>query len=267
MVTITSGDDGAVLPVVETAALAESPVEFWARLEKDDGAWLRSLAGRMADTGAVGSLLRFACPPADYGYPVSFHTEVRPRPGQSGTVFVRWQARQARFEGELDALPVGPYASRLRLTASYHLAWTPAAVDRVTVQVMADEAGRSFLRRLVGSAVWPLVPPDAGSARRRVLIETEDPAWADVMQQLCDPADFEFASCRGPLLIEAGCPLLRGEPCQKLEGADVILHDLDHCQPANAALLAKLKRQWAGGSMTLIDGEQTAYCLSRVLPR
>jgi len=281
MVTTASGDDGAPLvapwtlpiSVAETAALAESPLEFWARLQKDDGAWLRSLAGRMAETGAVGSLLRFACAPADYGCPVSVHIEVRPRPGRSGTVFVRWQANQARFEGELDALPVGPYASRLRFTASYHLSWSPAAIDRVTVQVMADEAGRAFLRRLVGSAVWPLLPPGAqgpvsaeGSARRRILVESGDPVWAVVMEQLCDPADFEFASCRGPLLSQAGCPLLRGEPCQELERADVILHDLDHRQPANAALLAELKRKWADGSMTLIDGERTAYCLSRRPP-
>jgi hypothetical protein len=256
--------------VAGTTELAESALEFWARVQKDDGAWLRSLAARMAETGAVGSLLRFGRPPADYGRSVSFDFEVGTGACGGGALFVRWDAHHARFEGDIELIPTGPYACRLRLSASYEPSWPVGHDDRVTLQVMADEAGRAFLRRLAASAAWPAVPlpaeslvTSAGSARRRVLIEDEDPAWHQLMVRLCDPGEYEFASCRGPLLTEGGCPVLRGENCPKVEWADTILHSLDRRWPVNAAVLGALKRRWPDGALALIDGEPTTFCLNR----
>lgn len=256
--------------VVEEIQLAESPLEFWTRVQKDDGACLRSLGARMAEAGALGSLLRFGRRPADHGRSVSFELEVRTQAGRGGALFVRWIARHARLEGELEVIAAGPYAARLRLTACYEPPRPAVLGDRQTLQAMADEAVRAFLRRLAAGAARPAVPlpadssaPTAGRARRRVLIEDEDPAWHHLMVQLCDAGDYEFASCRGPLLIAGGCPLLRGRPCPKLDWADTILNGLDRCQPANAALLEALKDTWPDSWLTVIDGTPATYCLSR----
>jgi hypothetical protein len=256
--------------VVERMELAESPLEFWARVQKDDGAALRSLAARMAEMGAVGTLMRFGCPPADYDVPVSFDIDVRDNGAGGGTIFVHWDARHARFEGELVATSFGRYASRLELSASYIPVWPVTTLDRVTLQVMAEEAGRALLRRLAAGAVGPFVPlpmeaaaATAGSPERwRVLIEDEDPAWHQLIARLCDPGEYDFMACPGPALAEGGCPLLSGEPCPKLEWADTVLHSLDPAEPANAAVLAGLRRKWADGSLTLIGGEPPTYCFS-----
>ena len=261
----------AAVPVVDGIDLAESPLEFWARLEQNGGVWLRSLAARMAQAGALGSLLRFGCPPADYGGPVSFDCEARNEPGRGGTMFVCWKARHARFEGELAVIACGRYAGHLELRVSYKPLWPVAFMDRVTLQVMAAEAGRALLRRLAAGAAWPFVPSPVEAPattgnppqRRRVLIEDEDPAWHQLMAQLCDPEEFEFLSCRGPQLNEGGCPLLSGEPCPKLEWADTVLHSLDRGQAANAAVLAGLKRAWPDGLVAVLDGQPATYCMSR----
>jgi hypothetical protein len=40
-------------------------------------------------------------------------------------------------------------------------------------------------------------------------------------------AGFEVAYCTGPGGTRTACPLLRGEDCDVLDGADVVLHGLD----------------------------------------
>jgi len=259
---------GVAIFVVETEPLAESPLEFWIRVQQHDGAWLRSLAARMADAGALGSLLRVGCPPAGARRPVSFDLEARTKGGGGATVLVRWDAGHGRFRGELDVVAAGPSASRLGFSAVYEASWT-RPVDRATLQVMADEAGRAFLHRLAAGAASPVVPVPAGfgavsgpSGRRRVLIEDEDPAWPDRIGQLCE-RDYEFTSCRGPLLTEGGCPLLRGEACPKLEWADTVVHSLDRRQPANAALWGRLKWTWPDGSLVAVEGRSPTHCISR----
>jgi hypothetical protein len=261
----------AAVPLVDGIDLAEAPLEFWARVGQDGGAWLCSLAARMAQAGALGSLLRFGCPPVDHGRPVIFGFEARNESGRAGNMFLRWKAHHARFEAELEAVACGRYAGRLELRASYKPLWPVAFMDRVTLEEMTVEAGRALLRRLAAPAAWPFVPamePPATTGnpreRRRVLIEDEDPAWHQLMEQLCDPAEYEFVSCRGPDLNEGGCPLLSGEPCPKLEWADTVLHSLNRGRPANVAVLAGLQRKWPDSLVAVLDGEHATYCVTRL---
>ena len=102
-----------------------------------------------------------------------------------------------------------------------------------------------------------------GETRQRVLIEDENPAWYRLVTRLVNAEEYEFAYCRGPFLVEGGCPILRGEPCPKVEWADSILHSLDEREPCNVALLEALKRRDPGMVQTTLPGKPTTYCLTR----
>ena len=69
--------------------------------------------------------------------------------------------------------------------------------------------------------------PAGAGHRPRVLIEDDRPALAISDFSLFQQAGFDVAFCSGPDPGEAACPLLRGEPCPVLAGADAVLHGLD----------------------------------------
>ena len=76
------------------------------------------------------------------------------------------------------------------------------------------------------------IPRTWTSARRpghrpRVLIEDDHPAAAISDFSLFEQAGFDVAFCSGPGRDQAACPLLQGQACPVLAGADAVLHGLD----------------------------------------
>ena len=70
-------------------------------------------------------------------------------------------------------------------------------------------------------------PADASCRRRRLLVESGDPALAISDFSVFSAAGFDVALCQGPPEgDDDGCPLLRGGTCDLVDGADVVLHAL-----------------------------------------
>jgi hypothetical protein len=253
--------------VTGTVEFTESPDELWARLVKNDGASLRALATRMAQDGPFGQLLRFGWPPAANGSAITFDLDVGARTGRGGTVFVRWDGRHTMLEGEIEVVPVGPGTGRLRLTAAYEPPWSAALCDRDSLQRMAHDAAHAFLEAAAGGPrrlpTRAAAVPDPSTAARRILIEDEDPAWYRLMIELSDPDEYDFVSCRGPLLAPDGCPVLDGDSCPKVEWADTILHSLDVREAANRAVLTTLKRDWHEMPLPACEGSPATHWLDR----
>jgi hypothetical protein len=102
-----------------------------------------------------------------------------------------------------------------------------------------------------------------GNNRQRILVEDEDPAWHRLVAGLAAVDEYEFDYCRGPLLVEGGCPILQGGACPKMEWADSILYSLDQREPCNAALLEALRGCGAGVIETALSGQPPTICLTR----
>jgi hypothetical protein len=246
--------------VMEAVELVESPLEFWQRIGKNDGAWLRSFATRLAaGDGPLRALLCVMQPALRRGRSIRFDCEVRPLSGPGGAMFVAWDAHLARLEGELEVVPNG-LGNQLRLCASYEPPWAATLTGRSALRPMAEEAVRDFLEQAASAGEQAAI---AARTRRRVLIEDEDLAWQRLVVELTEAGEFEFDGCRGPLLARGGCPALRGESCPKVEWADVILNSLNGCHPANAKLLETLKQGVPDASLTVIAGEPATHCLTR----
>ena len=74
-----------------------------------------------------------------------------------------------------------------------------------------------------------------------VLVEDDDPALALSDFSLFREEGFVVALCAGPGATPSNCPILRGETCRVLAGADVVLHrladdlaiaaEIRHCRP------------------------------------
>ena len=69
--------------------------------------------------------------------------------------------------------------------------------------------------------------PHLDGRRPRLLVEDDRPALAISDFSLFREAGFEVAFCSGPGHDAQACPLLRGQPCSLVAGADVVLHGLD----------------------------------------
>ncbi len=82
------------------------------------------------------------------------------------------------------------------------------------------------MRQRVPSRRW-YSPGEAGHNRPRVLVEDDRPALAISDFSAFTQAGFDVAVCSGPSTGPGGCPLLRGQDCALLTGADVVLHGLD----------------------------------------
>jgi hypothetical protein len=84
--------------------------------------------------------------------------------------------------------------------------------------------------------------PRRAGRRPRVLIEDDHPALAISDFSLFEQAGFDVAYCSGPGDDLTACPLLRGQPCPVVAGADAVLHGLD---PA-FGIAAAIRRQRPG---------------------
>lgn len=81
--------------------------------------------------------------------------------------------------------------------------------------------------------------PGLPGRRPRLLIEDGRPALAISDFTLFRDAGFDVAFCSGPGSDLADCPLMRGQRCMLVDGADVVLHGLD----AGAGVAAAIRRQ------------------------
>lgn len=81
------------------------------------------------------------------------------------------------------------------------------------------------MRQRVPRRAWD---SSGGEGRRpRVLIEDGHPALAVSDFSVYEQAGFDVGFCSGPGASTCDCPLLRGEDCLAVAGADAVLHGLD----------------------------------------
>ncbi len=79
-----------------------------------------------------------------------------------------------------------------------------------------------------------------GTAHRpRVLVESDSPALAISDFSMYQAAGFDVGFCSGPGCTPEACPLLRGQKCDLLAGADAVLHGLDR----GLGIVAAIRRQ------------------------
>jgi hypothetical protein len=84
--------------------------------------------------------------------------------------------------------------------------------------------------------------PRLAGRHPRLLIEDDHPALAISDFTLFQDAGFDVAFCSGPGGDPGACPLLRGQRCTVLAGADVVLHGLD----PGLGIAAAIRRQHPG---------------------
>jgi len=88
-------------------------------------------------------------------------------------------------------------------------------------------------------------PPDPWPDTRRgarVLVEHPDPVWRWAARQRLESAGYEVATCGGPSVLPRGrCPLIAGEPCRALEGAEVVINGLGTRYAASRAVLEAVR--------------------------
>ena len=99
--------------------------------------------------------------------------------------------------------------------------------------------------------------PGGAFHRPRVLIEDDHAALEISDFSMFQEAGFDVAFCSGPGRNPEACPLLRGQECDVLAGADAVLHGLDgglgiaaaiHRQRPDLPVLAEQRRA-ADGSL------------------
>ncbi len=99
--------------------------------------------------------------------------------------------------------------------------------------------------------------------RPRVLVENSHPALGVSDFSVFTDAGFDVAYCSGPGEGPGSCPLLRGEGCDLLDGADVVLHGLDqslglpaiiHERHPETGVVVERRRRADGGSDPVPEG-------------
>ncbi len=114
------------------------------------------------------------------------------------------------------------------------------------------------MRQRVPTRAW--YSPGRPGRRPRLLVEDDHPALAIADFSAFQQAGFDVAYCSGPGEPPGDCPLLRGQRCAVLAGADAVLHGLDPALGLCAAIrrryprIAVLTEQPAAGSVTLAAG-------------
>jgi hypothetical protein len=80
------------------------------------------------------------------------------------------------------------------------------------------------MKQRVPSRGW--YSPGRPGRRPRVLVEDDHPALAIADFSRFGQAGFDVAYCSGPGGVRSDCPVLRGQRCALLDGADAVLHGL-----------------------------------------
>jgi hypothetical protein len=82
----------------------------------------------------------------------------------------------------------------------------------------------------------------AASEGQRVVVENEDASWQWAATRILETAGYEVACCGGPKhLPHQRCPLVAGDRCPLIEGADLVVNGLGISDPANHAVLSALR--------------------------
>jgi hypothetical protein len=77
-----------------------------------------------------------------------------------------------------------------------------------------------------------------------VVVENEDASWHWAATRILETAGYEVACCGGPKhLPDQRCPLVAGDRCPLVEGADLVVNGLGISDPANHAVLTALRAQ------------------------
>jgi hypothetical protein len=90
------------------------------------------------------------------------------------------------------------------------------------------------MKQRVPGRAW--YSPGLPGRRPRMLVESDSEALAISDFSLFQQAGFDVAFCSGPGRTPRACPLLRGQDCAVLAGADVVLHGLDSALGIAAAI-------------------------------
>jgi hypothetical protein len=124
------------------------------------------------------------------------------------------------------------------------------------------------MRQRVPRRSWQRAGSPLVGRRPRILIEDDGPALAISDFSEFWQAGFDVAFCSGPGADQASCPLLHGQQCEVLAGADAVLHGLDpglgvaasiRCQLPGTPMVIK-QRRLADGSVQSVP----AGCLPLV---
>jgi hypothetical protein len=117
-----------------------------------------------------------------------------------------------------------------------------------------------MIQRVPGRAWYS---PSRPGHRPRVLVEDGSKALEISDFAIFQQAGFDVAFCSGPGRTPHDCPLLRGQTCDVLTGADAVLHGLDpalgiaaairESQP-DTAVLVKRPRNADGSEAMVPDG-------------
>ena len=108
------------------------------------------------------------------------------------------------------------------------------ALVRARGHAAADTGDPSLVEAVIGTtAAGPSWPPVR--RRPRVLVEVPGAHWR-LAGGLRD-AGVDILGCSGPARRAGGCPLLRGERCPLVEGADVVVHALGADDPRSLELV------------------------------
>jgi hypothetical protein len=89
----------------------------------------------------------------------------------------------------------------------------------------AQQCREVTMKQRVPRRTWQA--PGRAGRRSRVLIEDGHPALAISDFSLFEQAGLDVAFCSGPGDDGAACPVLRGQRCPLVAGADAVLHGLD----------------------------------------
>ncbi len=117
------------------------------------------------------------------------------------------------------------------------------------------------MKQRVPNRAW--YSPEGAFNRPRILVEDDSPALAVSDFFFFQKAGFDVAFCSGPDRTPESCPLLRGQECKVLAGADAVLHGLDDGLGVAAAIrrqrpdvpvVAKQRRRDDGSMATVPAG-------------
>jgi hypothetical protein len=129
----------------------------------------------------------------------------------------------------------------------------------VTIERESEHEVGILVGTATGAPPWPTAP-DRG---RRVLVEATGGRWSG--ERRLREAGFQVAVCSGPTSRSPGdpCPLLVGEPCALVDGADVVVHLLPSDEPAHRGVAAALPTD--GPEVLITPSDEGRVAVAEVL--